>query len=301
MAAGYVAKILNPAKILPLLRQYPVYCGDHATDRLTTKTVLDPGNNPVQDVKPDGTAQDYLHLPKASRISWFDLRPETQQNGKPWLKLHLEFQETSAVHTSHGKAKRLRPAFYLPYKLNSMTRMKLSPPPAWAGSDVVFFATATINGCSVYIEGPADTPKVAHANASNFQSVTSSTLTWAQKQAKIQQKSAFMDQRFAPLKKTATATLAERRNYMAVSGGDIDAARTRYAGIMGVPVDSVYPDTYNPIGAVVGLKSNGAWRFLLQKSVSFGYRPRRGGYASGFVVLEARELWPGGAGHFRTV
>lgn len=43
--------------------------------------------------------------------------------------------------------------------------MKLAEPGTYNGPAVRFFTTAMIDGCSVYIEGPGDAPKVIHANA----------------------------------------------------------------------------------------------------------------------------------------
>jgi hypothetical protein len=308
MAGGYVRKMLEPSKILAMLRQYPIFCDDHGRDTLTVKTVQDVHNQKVMDLTADRQAQDYLHLAKDARISWFDLRPEVQANGKPWLKLHLEYQATSAVHTSHGKPKNLRPIFYLPYKQNAMTRMKLAAPGTYAGPDVTFFATATINGCSVYIEGPGATPRVTHGNAGDYKKPKGHT--WEAKEKSIAKKTAFMDVRFAPLKKTASATVAARPDYMAARSSDVQAALLRYAAVIGLPPERFEIEGYNAIGAVVGLRQNGSWKFYLQRSASFNYRTKpncvRGckcgcKAVSGYAVLSAEELWPGGTGTFRTV
>ncbi len=300
MAGGYVRKILDEQKILGVLQSVPIYCDDLLRDQLTKKVVLDLTGNEVFDQGPTLQAQDYLHLGKDKRISYFDLRPEVQTNGRPWLKMHIEVGQQSTTLQSGGKDKELRPIFYLPYQQNGTTRMKLKPAPGYAGDEVRFFATATINGCSVYVEGPAETPKVTHGNAGDFAKFSASA-PWDQKSQRIQAKSTFMDQRFAPLR-GAQATVVDRPTYMAAAQNDITIARQIFATRMAVPLNDVYENTYNPIGAVVGLKgSTASWKFYLQKNVSFGYKPRQGGYASGFVVIQAVEIWPNGPGQFRQV
>ena len=302
MAAGYVKKILKPAKILSVLQSMPIYCDDLAGNLLTKKTVMSAGVE-VFDTTAAGVNQDYLHMASGSRISWFDLRPEQQNSGKTWLKMHLEGQMTSNVHQSGNAAKQLRPMFYLPYKQNCTTRMKLSPDPNHVGDEVRFFATATINGCSVYIEGNPDTPKVTHANAGSFGTTHKASDSWATIGLRTQGKSNFMDQRYTNLNKTPGHTsLVERSNYMAASALGVTEARTTFARVMGVGVNDVYEDTYNPLGALVGLKqANGHWKFWVQRNVLFGYKPRSGGYKSGYIVLGVSEVWPNGGGNFRQV
>jgi hypothetical protein len=298
MAGGNVSKMLSADKIMALLQAKPVYCGDFQAGELSKKLVQDVHQAEVFDQTAAGAAQNFLHLAKDRRVSYFDLRPETQPSGREWLKMHIELAPISATLVSGKEAKQLQPIFYLPYKQNGMTRMKLRTPPGYNGEEVRFFATATINGCSVYIEGDPANPKVTHANASAYATFAGSA-TWAEKSQKIGQKSTFMDQRFAPLR-SQVATVVDRPMYMASAGNHIDVARQTFATRMGVPLDNVYADTYNPIGAVVGLKGdNGNWTFYLQKSVSFGFRNRKGTYLDGYIVLQANEIWPHGAGLVR--
>lgn len=301
MAGGYVARILNPQKIHGVLTQTPLFCGDHGSALLSKKTVLDGLGTEVFDATAGGGAQDYLHLAKGSRISWFDLRPEAQNSGKVWLKMHIEQQQQSASLVSKKNPKNLRPIFYLPYQQNRTTRMKLGADPGYTGPDVTFFATATVNGCSVYVEGSPAAPKVSHSNASAHSGTNAGGDSWAVKLARAQAKSQFMDQRYGHLRKGPT-TVVERANYVAGSTPEIDQAAAAFARTMRVPLTAVYKDTYNPIGAVVGLKhADGNWKFWVQSNVDFGFRPREGGYKNGSVVFRVQELWPNGGGHYRQI
>lgn len=298
MAEGIVKRILDPKHTLAILGKYPLNCGDSASDKLTAKQVVDGTGTPILDQSSSGKQRDFLHMAKADRVSYFDLRPQRHEGVLSYVGLHLEHQQASAEVKSGKKAKTLRPIFYLPYKQNSITRMKLSPPPGYTGSEVKFFATAAINACSVYVEGPGATPKVTHANAQEHEPIGGGD-SWAEKIRKTQAKSADMDSRYAKVSKQQS-TLVERSDYIVSGDTALQNARSRFAAMVGVPVDNVYADTYNPLGAVIGVKqADGTWQFYVQKNVCFGYKPSKGGYTSAYKVMEVKKLWPGGTGSFR--
>lgn len=285
MSDGYVKKLLDPAKRQAVLQATPIATGD------LRKTVLQ--------AKQTAGLFDYMHVPKAARISYFDLRPEAQPSEH--LKLHIEDVSTSAQFTSWGKAKALRPLFYLPYLQNNTARMKLEQPATYAGDEVRFFTTAMIDGCSVYIEGPAATPKVTHINAQAIQP-TRSTDSWAAKQVKIAAKIAAMDTRHAHVRKLA-ATVVERPDYIADDPAQLVQLKQRFATSRGIPVDQVM--TYQPFGTVLGFKDGTDWSFWLQKNGSFEWKRNpahtQRQWQVTYWVIEAREIWPNGAGAFRLI
>jgi hypothetical protein len=287
MAGGYVSKILSARQRLGVLRTMPILTGDHRKDTLQGKQKLDLGGNLLLD---------YLHVDSADRICYFDLRPETMTY--PYLHLHLENAQTSTVHTSWGKAKQLRPCFYLPYRKNNASRMKLSEPAGYGGDEVRFFATATIDGCSVYVEGPNATPKVTHLNAQRV-ATTTTTDTWLQKQVKIQQKITHMDTQYGHIRKTG-ATVVERPDYIADDPAEVVRVKQAFALAKGIPVAQVV--SYQPFGAVIGVKDGTDWTFYMQKNGTFEFRRTpTGGLLSAYFVLETREFWPNGGGAFRTI
>ena len=153
MSDGYVKKLLDPAKRGAVIRTLPIRTGDLRKDLLEDKQVA----------IPMGGQFDYLHVAKANRIAYFDIRPENWPSDH--LQLFVEDVQVSTQFRSGRNAKTLRPLFYLPYQRNNIARMKLSEPGTYNGPPVRFFTTAMIDGCSVYIEGPGATPKVSHANA----------------------------------------------------------------------------------------------------------------------------------------
>jgi hypothetical protein len=292
MSEGYVKQLLDPLQTLHLLRRVPIFCGDLLKTRLTATNRVN-GNN----------AQAYNHVPAANRISYFDLRVVHEDSER--LELKIENQEISTQFKSGiliKTAKRLRPCYYLPYLLNGVTRMKLSPPQGYTGDPIEFFATAAIDGCSVYVEGPAATPKVSHANAN---AVAPAPLMRTQQLAelehvrlgRVQAKITDMDNRMNIIKK-GQATVVDRPHYMSADTALGRAgAMQAFANAHGFRLDQVVE--YIPMGAVIGVMTNGQWKFFLQKFGSFGYYSNKPtpqsppkGYKSTYYVLAANEFWP---------
>ena len=288
MAGGLVELLMDPASTLGTLQQVPLATGDFQKNKLVPKERRDAMNNLLLA---------YEHVPAADRICYFDVRamPGTGE----LREFVIEPQARSAQFKSgliFKTAKTLRPIFYLPYRKNGTTRMKLEQPPGWGGPEVTFFATATIDGCSVYIEGPTAAPKVTHANAAAVQPTLPAD-TYAQKQPKIQAKIQAMDTRLQNLKK-APAAVVERPDYMVEDPVQVQAAKQQFANWKAVPVAQV--KAYSPFGAVVGVKGGGNWTFYLQKSGAFDYTAVGGGPGlRSYMVLDAREVFPNGGGIVR--
>lgn len=305
MSEGNVKKILDPAEMLNLLQHKPLMTRDLgkvanplAANRHTKDLLSAKAKNYAGAMGP--AVLNYEHVAAADRVSYFDLLVEATPS--PHLVLHLEEAQTSTqlmrgVISKSGKT--LRPLFYLPYRQKGTTRMKLEPPPGYAGDEVKFFTTATIDGCSVYIEGPAAAPKVSHLNASHVAPIPAGGETEANKLLRIQQKSADMDARHHVIQKSQ-ARVVERKDYIADTAVGQAQMRQLFANSKHLPAALV--TDYQPFGAVVGLKSGANWTFYLQKCGRFSYRTQAGGPLLGaLMVLEARECWPGGGGVFRTV
>lgn len=286
MSEGYVKKLLNSRDRLAVLQNMPIKTGDLRRDVLADKQSAD-------------TALDYKHVPKAARISYFDFRVEALPS--PFLKLVIENQVTSTQFTSGRNFKTLRPLFYLPFLLNNTTRMKLSEPDDYDGAAVRFFTTAMIDGCSVYIEGPPETPKVTHANAQSVQP-TRTTDTWQQKQVKIAAKIQAMDARQVHIQKRPT-TVVERNNYIDDDPLLVQQLKARFALTKGVPATHVME--YQPFGSVLGFKDGTTWSFWLQKCGRFEWKQQPTDtlrqYKITNWVIETREIWPNGGGVFRLI
>jgi hypothetical protein len=289
MSGKYVQRLLNPADSLNVLLEIPVRCND------LLKNVLGPTARDA-----GGVVQNYEHVPAADRVTYFDLRVDNF----PSLHLNLvtESQQASATFKSgtfFKTAKSLRPCHYLPYRKNGTTRMKLAPPPGYAGDEISFFATATIDGCSVYVEGPPATPKVSHLNAAHVSPTPTAPETDVAKQARITNKVADMDARMNLIKK-GPATVVERPNYVEDFAPGQAAAKQRFATSKGIPVAQVL--SYEPFGAVVGVRSGGNWKFYLQKNGAFSYRMTpTAKQQSAYMVLSASEFWPNNTGGFRVL
>jgi hypothetical protein len=286
MSQGYVKRLLRPADTLNVLRSMPIRTNDFFKNRLAAKS------------RTVGlVTQNYEHVPAADRISYFDLRVDAFPSSH--LNLHVETVQTSATYTSGilNNWKELRPCYYLPYRRNGTTRMKLSPPVGYTGDDIRFFATATIDGCSIYVEGPADTPKISHLNASNISPPPVGVETDLAKQLRIDAKVADMDARMNVIKK-GVATVVERRDYIEDFTPGQTAARQQFANSKGIPLARVA--SYQPFGAVVGIRVGTDWSFYLQKNGQFDYKmtatsPLR----SAYMVLSATAFWPDNVGGFR--
>lgn len=287
MSDGYVKKLLDPTKRRAVLRTLPIMTGDLRKNVLQAKQVA----------LPLGGNFDYLHVARPDRIAYFDIRPEDWPSDH--LKLFVEDTLVSTQFQSGRNAKTLRPLFYLPYQRNNTARMKLAEPGTYNGPAVRFFTTAMIDGCSVYIEGPGDAPKVTHANAQSVQP-TSVHDNWVTKQNKIQAKINHMDTNYAHLHK-AGAAVVERPNYIADDPAELLQVKTAFANAHGVPVNRV--TDYQPFGAVLGFKDGNNWSFWLQKNGTFNYRKRTTDprLTVKYWVIEAREVWPNGGGHFRLI
>jgi hypothetical protein len=287
VSEGYVRKLLNPADTLNVLREIPISSGDFFKDRLVAK------NRTV------GLAtQNYEHVPAANKVSYFDLRVDSIPSKN--LKLHVETQQVSTVHKT-GVIKKdwktLRPCYYLPYRKNGTTRIKLTPPAGYNGDDILFFATATIDGCSVYVEGPATSPKVSHLNAASVSPPPKGGETDIAKQGRIQNKIADMDTRMNIIKR-GVATVVERPDYISDFAVGQTAMKQQFANSKHIPLAQV--TDYQPFGAVIGVCSGGNWTFYLQKSGRFEYKMTPTSPSLGaLMVLSATEFWPTNVGGFR--
>ena len=290
MSEGYVKRLLNAADTVNVLREMPVRCNDLMKSRLTATSRTSPG----------GQVQNYEHVAAGDRVSYFDLRVDNFPSAH--LNLVTEDAQTSTQFRSgviFKTAKTLRPCFYLPYRLRGTTRMQLVSPPTYQGPEVRFFATATIDGCSVYVEGPATGPKVTHGNAQNIAPAPAFGVveTDLQKAGRIQAKIVDMDARLAIIKKGPT-TVVERGDYIEDFLPGQTAARQQFATARGIPLGRVL--TYQPFGAVVGVKMGTDWSFYLQKNGGFDFKmtatsPTRTAY----MVLSVHEFWPNNTGGFR--
>ena len=280
MSGGVVRKLLDPTQTLRTLRKHPLATGDHLKSVLAAKQKLDIHNNLLLA---------YEHVPQAQRICWFDIRPDVGETYRLWVEPQVV---STQFLTGRVKphAKTLRPIFYLPYRKNGTTRIKLEEPPGWMGGPVSFFTTAMIDGCSVYVEGPATSPKVTHANAMSVQP-TLSTDTYPQKQVKIAAKINVMDNRLQHIKK-GTAHVVERPAYMIEDPLQVQAVKQRFATAWGIAVGDV--TGYAPFGAVVGVKSGAAWTFYLQKNGTFDYDEVGTRGKTGYMVLDVCEIYPNG-------
>jgi len=288
MSEGYVKRLLNPTDTLNVLREMPIRAGDHLKTRLaaTNRTA-------------HGVTQAYEHVPATDRVSYFDLRVDN--NPSRHLAIHIETVQTSATYKSgvfRKTWKSLYPCYYLPYRKFGTTRMKLSPPAGYTGDDIKFFATATIDGCSVYVEGPATSPKVSHLNAANIAPPPVGAETDLAKQGRVAAKIADMDTRMNVIKK-GVATVVERPDYIEDFAPGKTAARQAFATAMNIPLAQV--TDYQPFGAVVGVVNAGNWVFYLQKNGRYDYKlTPTGKTLSAFKVLSATEFWPSNVGGFRT-
>jgi len=286
MSQGYVKRLLSADDTLNVLRELPIRAGAHLGARLDGKTRNTPAG-----------VQNYEHVPAADRVSYFDLRVELQPSRQ--LMLHIETVQTSTRYKSglvFKTWKSLYPCYYLPWRRNGTTRMKLSPPEGYNGDAIKFFATAAIDGCSVYVEGPAATPKVSHLNASNIAPAPAMGVaeTDLAKQARIDLKIANMDARMALIRKGETRVV-ERQHYIEdFQPGRVAAVRT-IARLMNIP--SAQVRDYQPFGTVVGVVKAGTWVFYLQKCAAFEYRlTSTSPWRAGVRVLSAAEFWPTNTG-----
>jgi hypothetical protein len=288
LSEGYVKRLLNPADTLNVLQEMPIRTNDFFKNRLTAKSRT-----------AHGATENFEHVAPGDRISYFDLRVDAMPSRH--LNLHVETVQTSATYKTGSifkKWKNLRPCYYLPYRRNGTTRMKLSPPAGYAGDDILFFATATVDGCSVYVEGPQGTPKVTHANAQKIAPAPTVAETDPAKQLRIQTKIADMDRRMNIIKKGVT-TVVERPDYIADYAPGQTAMKQQFATRMGIPLNQVV--SYQPFGAVVGVCSGGNWTFYLQKNGQFDYKPTpTSADKSAYMVLSVSEFWPTNTGGFRT-
>lgn len=290
MSEGYVKRLLDPADTVNVLMEMPIVTNDHFKNRLTATS------------RTSGVVvQNYEHVLPGDRVSYFDLRVDNMTSKH--LDLHVESVSTSANYKSgliFKTWKNLRPCYYLPYRKQGTTRMKLSPPPGYAGDEVLFFSTATIDGCSVYVEGPAATPKVSHLNALQIAPPPSPKAppeTDLAKQGRIAAKIQDMDARMNIIKK-GPATVIERPDYIEDFAPGKTAAKQQFANSKHIPLTQV--TDYQPFGAVVGVFSNGGWKFFVQKNGRFQYRPTPvAPEVAEFQVLSATEFWPSNVGGFR--
>ena len=285
MSEGYVKRLLKPSDTLNVLREMPIWSGDLLRGRLKAAHRTGAG----------GVAQAYHHVEANDRVSYFDLRVESNPNR--FLKLVIENQQVSTQFQSGKSAKKLRPCFYLPFKMKGTTRMKLAPPAGYTGDEIKFFGTATIDGCSVYVEGPQTSPKVSHNNASDVAPYPNRPETDAEKQQRVTAKIQAMDARMAVIKK-GPSTVVERPNYMEDYAPGRSAAMLQFANSRNIPIGQVI--SYEPFGAIIGISSGGNWTFYVQKSGTFTYKMTPTGKdMSAYFVLSANEFWPTNTGGFR--
>jgi hypothetical protein len=289
MSGGYVKSLMDDP--LTLLRETPIATGDFLKAQLEPKSQ---------------NTLDYYHVPPEKRVSWFDVSKDLgDYRTEPKLVLHVETNRRSTEEDLQRgrvfrRGKALEPLFYLPFVLNELTRMKLEAP---KGAKVNFFTTAMIDGCSVYVEGPATSPKVTHANAQAVET-TSTGDDWGTKQIKIGKKTKHMTDQFALIKKGAAAVV-ERPNYIVEDPTQLLLVVQDFKRKRGLADDVEVQ--YAPFGAVVGFRNKfGNWTFYVQKNgvFSFDGPSQSGTRMVQYIcnrVLSLDELWPNGNGNFKLI
>ena len=302
MSEGYVAKILDPAKILNLLQHVPLATGDlgktthpMATSRYTKDLLSRKSKNHAGGRRPSATSTWRLGPGQL-------LRYACRSHAVAASGLHLEETRVSSSLMRgfiSKSGKKLRPIFYLPYRQKGTTRMKLAEPPGYAGEEVKFFTTATIDGCSVYIEGSPATPKVSHLNASHVAPIPRGGETEANKLLRVQQKSANMDARISIIKKgAATVVGTQGLHRRHGSRPDADEATLRQS-------EARASRKRVGLSAVRCGGRSEEWRQLdllsaEMRNLLLPPKPQ-GPLLDAMMVIEARECWPGGAGVFRMI
>ncbi len=201
------------------------------------------------------------------------------------------------------------PAFHLPYQNNENIRLTLNATgPLAAGVD--FFLTEQVDGCSIYVEGTAQTPTVYHINAANYAEATDSptgfvtlaadqglVLTGLDDMAKhrlrFKMKSDLMDNRFQTegfKAKTVQAGVnlvpnqkLEDEDYMIrpanpfVATFEASLPALKLAGTAPTQVGGKSVDRMSLVGTqafVFGIRKNLEWKFYVQRQALVEYYHR---------------------------
>ena len=179
------------------------------------------------------------------------------------LKKHSLFPECMTVSVSPVRASTDDfPQYWLPWDSLSIVRNKLPPIPASivGGQEDLelfprFFMTAGINGCSVFVDGPATEPTVYHAGIVGNLHKPAETF-WKEQLAKAFEGTA--KEGHEP------AGQVHSNQYMpqdsAVILRYLDWAKTQTSQTFPIEVQSCF-------GSVVGIRFGRSWSFYLQENV----------------------------------
>ncbi|MDH3692507.1 MAG: hypothetical protein OEU36_24005 [Gammaproteobacteria bacterium] len=265
----------DPAKRGGILGRFFLNMGDHFKSRLQRHA-----RNELE----------YYRCSADNRASYARLKPNPHYKNT----LDMELINCDADGTNPG-GDDLEPVFYLPYMQNRLTRMNLKAPRRWNGPPIQVFATATINGCSVFIEGDPGRPKATHANAQQVQPTLRQD-SFEEKQPKIQAKIQSMNESYDTLRTKTGAKAVHRPNYMIEAPNLVTARKQELANGLHIPVEQVHD--FIPVGSAIGIRSSDTdnWTFFYQRCVSFSYTNIVGKYKSGHKVLDFGEFWPNGTG-----
>jgi hypothetical protein len=236
----------------------------------------------------------YSRVMRGKRIAYIEMYDDSR-GGAVGNSEGLGVVRTRARFMPFGEA---RPAFFLPWDDRGYI-VKLRIPRKAAGStDPDMFFTATINGCSVFVQGQPDAPTVYHAGGpTGIKDPNEAARMW----------------RHALLNHIKRSRSAQARG---VIGAEIN--KTQYITTPGIKDGNTTPtaDEYErelkrlldkkgsfrinavrPWGCVFGVRKNDQWEFYLQENatVTCAYVSKKDVRTAGYAKpMRLSKVYPGG-------
>ena len=288
--------------VKPFLRKYPV---NGITIPHVGHDVFDP-TAPVAPPRVKGDSKNSLgSVDKALRVRWLTF----QTSADPGVNVTSVGCPSCTKIMVAGANNGGVPAFHLPYQNNENIRLTLNAAgPNAANAD--FFLTEQVDGCSIYVEGTAQTPTVYHINAANYadssdgaegfaalaatNGIVLTGLNAMQKhQLKFAMKSSLMDRRFQQqgyMAKTVRAGVnlvpnqkLEDNDYMIrpvnplVATFEASLPALKLTGTVPTQVGGKSVDRMSLVGTqafVFGIRTGLDWKFYVQRQALVEYYHR---------------------------
>ena len=208
----------------------------------------------------------YARMMKGEKVAYVSFFKDKKMGGASGAE--QEGIDVIRFDASYDDTTGWQPIYYLPWDPGSIIRLSI-PPKGTLRTDPDIFFTATINGCSVFIQGDPDKPTVYHAGGDTGQSDHNEAAKfWRDALRKHIAKSASARAR------GVIAAEVNKTDYIKTPGtaGNATTARAQeYENWLKAKLDKAGKFTItmvNPWGCVMGIRTGADWAFYLQENAT---------------------------------
>lgn len=240
----------------------------------------------------------YARMRRSRRVAYINFYKDKKMGGRSGTE--QEGIDAMRFDSSYDSASNWTPIYFLPWDPSSAIVRLHIPPKGTTDPDPDIFFTATINGCSVFIQGSSDSPTIYHAGGNTGQSDHNEAARfWRHALAKHIAGNA------AARGRGTIAAEVNKTDYVKTPGtvGNSTTIRAQmYEDALKTKLDKTGKFTVtmvNPWGCVMGIRTGTHWAFYLQENATVvtSVVTKQGAVTQYFArPMHIRQIYPGGGG-----